>query len=117
MKRPAAMDLVTEFLEKSTIHGLVYISNAPSKSWKMFWFLVVVAGFSAAIYLINDSYADWQASPIATSTSIQPIADLDFPTITVCPPKGSNTALNYDLTRLKGQRTNLRPPTRCPTFM
>ena len=95
------MDLVIEFLEKSTIHGLVYISSAPTKSWKAFWFLVVAAGFSAAIYLINDSYEDWQASPIATSTSIQPIADLDFPTITVCPPKGSNTALNYDLKRLK----------------
>ena len=23
--------------------------------------------------------------------------DLDFPNVTVCPPKGSNTALNYDL--------------------
>ena len=25
------------------------------------------------------------------------ISELDFPTVTVCPPKGSNTALNYDL--------------------
>ena len=95
------MDFLKEFLENSTIHGLVYISSAPSKTSKLFWFLVVVAGFSASIYLINDSYEDWQASPIATSTSVQPIADLDFPTITVCPPKGSNTALNYDLIRLR----------------
>ena len=100
------MDLLRDFLEKSTIHGLVYISSAPTKSWKAFWCLIVVAGFSASIYLINDSYEDWQASPIATSTSIQPIADLDFPTITVCPPRGSNTALNYDLTRLRNTSLN-----------
>ena len=34
---------------------------------------------------------------MATTTRTLPIADLDFPTVTVCPPKGSHTALNYDL--------------------
>ena len=28
-----------------------------------------------------------------------PIADLDFPTVTICPPKGSNTALYHDLVK------------------
>ena len=59
--------------------------------------LVVVFGFSTAFFLINSSYVDWQASPIATSISTHPISELDFPTVTVCPPKGSNTVLNYDL--------------------
>ena len=36
---------------------------------------------------------------MATSISTHGIADLDFPTVTVCPPKGSHTALNYDLMR------------------
>ena len=95
------MDSIKEFLESSTIHGLVYISSAPSKLAKVFWLLVVVAGFSCSIYMINDSYVDWQASPIATSISTHPISQLDFPTITVCPPEGSNTALNYDLVRAR----------------
>ena len=56
-------------------------------------------GFSTAFYLINDSYVDWQASPIATSISTHPISELEFPTVTVCPPENSNTALNYDLMR------------------
>ena len=47
--------------------------------------------------LIHKSYTDWKASPISTSISTHKISDLDFPTVTVCPPKGSNTALNYDL--------------------
>ena len=39
----------------------------------------------------------WQASPIVTTITTHPVDDLDFPTVTVCPPKDSNTALNYDL--------------------
>ena len=58
-----------------------------------------MAGFTCAFYLINSSYDDWQASPIATPISTHPISELQFPTITVCPPEGSNTALNYDLIR------------------
>ena len=50
--------------------------------------------------LINDSYIDWQESPIATSISTLPLDGLDFPKVTVCPPKSSHTALNYDLMRL-----------------
>ena len=95
------METVKEFLESSTIHGLTYISSAHSRLAKAFWSLVVLTGFSCAIYLINDSYVDWQASPIATSISTHPISELEFPTITICPPEGSNTALNYDLDRAK----------------
>ena len=94
------MDFLKEFLETSTIHGLTYISRAPSKLSKLFWFLIVVAGFSFSFHLINSSYVEWQASPIATSISTHPISELDFPTVTVCPPEGSNTALNYDIARV-----------------
>ena len=59
--------------------------------------MIVFLGFSVAGYLINSSYSDLQDSPVSTSITIHPIAELDFPTVTVCPPKGVNTALNYDL--------------------
>ena len=54
---------------------------------------------------------------MATSIATHPIADLDFPTVTVCPPKGSNTALNYDLMKAddtsltKNDRENLKNET------
>ena len=38
-----------------------------------------------------------------TTITTHPINELDFPTVTVCPPKGSNTALNYDLMRLRNR--------------
>ena len=91
------MDATREFLETSTIHGLSYISTAPSKATKILWMAIVITGFFTAGYLINNSYSEWQASPVSTSISTLPISDLDFPTITICPPEGSNTVLNYDL--------------------
>ena len=57
----------------------------------------MVSCFTVAGYLINDSYSDWLESPVATIITTKPLSDLDFPTVTVCPPKDSNTALNYDL--------------------
>ena len=73
-----------------------------------------MVGFLTAFYLINSSYSKWLESPISTSIETKPIADLDFPTVTVCPPKGSHTALNYDLTKAneisltKEDRENLK---------
>ena len=42
-------------------------------------------------------------SPVMTTITTHPIGQLKFPTVTVCPPKGSNTALNYDLMKLKNR--------------
>ena len=50
-------------------------------------------------FLIGKSYLEWQKNPIATSITTQPIDDLDFPIVTVCPPKGSNTAHYHDLVK------------------
>ena len=57
--------------------------------------------FLSSSVLIYESYVDFQNSPVVTSITTQHIKDLDFPTVTVCPPKDSNTALNYDLMRAR----------------
>ena len=67
---------------------------------KISWFIAVLTGFFGASYLIGNSYHDWQKSPILTTITTHPLDDLDFPAVTVCPPQGSNTALNYDLMQL-----------------
>ena len=78
------------------------------------WFWIVVAGFIGSGILIGKSYHAWQESPIATSIATHPIEDLDFPIVTVCPPKDTNTALYHDLVKAGNgslsdkQRTSLR---------
>ena len=91
------MDGIKEFLESSAIHGLTYISTTRTALSKVFWIFVVVCGFITAFVLIDRSFVAWEKSPIATSIETFPISNVTFPRVTVCPPKGTNTALNYDL--------------------
>ena len=96
-----------EFLETSTLHGLVYISKAESFWGKFLWTVSVIVSFSLAGVLINQSFVDWSTHPVSSVISTHPIKDLRFPNVTVCPPKGSNTALNYDLFQLKSSFSSL----------
>ena len=91
-----------EFLENSTIHGLVHIATAKSKVARALWVAIVVACFAFAIYMIHGSYREWQKSPVLTTITTHPITELDFPTVSVCPPRGSNTALNHLLEKVSG---------------
>ena len=42
-----------------------------------------------------------------TTITTHPLDDLGFPAVTVCPPEGSNTALNYDLMQLNNSKDSL----------
>ena len=70
-----------------------------TRFFKILWTGVVCLGFLGAGLLISKSYKEWQESPVATSITTRPINDLDFPIVTICPPKGSNTALYHDLVK------------------
>ena len=87
------MDQVKEFLESSTIHGLFYISTT-RRLVRLLWIGVVIGGFIGAGVLIHESFSSWSTSPVSTTIEILPISDLDFPNVTVCPPRNSFTSLN-----------------------
>ena len=93
--------ILSEFLENSTIHGLKHILTSKSDLGRVLWVTIVVACFAAAISMISSSYKEWQESPVSTTISTHPITELEFPSVTVCPPWGSNTALNYLLEKVK----------------
>ena len=90
------MENFTNFFESSTIHGLAYIATG-RKYVRLFWILVVIAGFTGAGVLIYSSFQSWAESPVKTTIETHPITDLTFPKVTVCPPKNTYTDLNYDL--------------------
>ena len=96
-----AANVISAFLESSTIHGLLQISRAKSGTTKVAWVTIVVACFGLAIHMITSSYKGWQESPVSTTITTHPITELEFPTVTVCPPRGSNTALNHLLEKVK----------------
>ena len=64
---------------------------------KCFWVIIVALGFFLSSGLIYQSFVVWSESPIGTSEETLPIAEVVFPKVTVCPPKGTHTALNHYL--------------------
>ena len=94
------MDGVREFLESSTIHGFTYLAKS-SRLVRIFWVGVVFTGFSVAGVLIQQAFSSWFSSPISTTIETLPISDLDFPNVTVCPPRNSFTTLIPDLLRAR----------------
>ena len=99
------MDLMKEFLEASTIHGLAHISTARSPVAKAAWVITVTVSFGFSFYMITNSWMEWDNNPVSTTITTHPVDDLAFPKITVCPPNGSNTVLNFVLERV--QKNNL----------
>ena len=90
------MESVRTFLESSTVHGLGYISST-KKIARLFWILVVIAGFLGAGVIIHQSFDNWAKSPVTTTIETLPITEITLPKVTVCPPRNTYTNLNYDL--------------------
>ena len=94
------MDEFKEFLETSTIGGLIYISTTKQIA-RLFWILVVLTTFTTSFVEIWNLFQDWEKNPIKTTTENLPISKLTLPNITVCPPKNSYLNLNSDIVKSK----------------
>ena len=90
------MENLKLFLESSSIGGLNHIATG-RKYVRLFWTLVVIGGFTGAGILIYTSFQSWADSPMKTTIETHSITEIIFPKVTVCPPKHTNTDLNYDL--------------------
>ena len=97
------MEVLREFSEHSTIHGIGYISRTQS-CVRLLWILTVLSGFITAGFLIMQSFYNWEISPIATTLETVPIEQVTYPLIYVCPPKNTFTNLNYDLENVPDER-------------
>ena len=91
------MDFLKEYLESSSVHGFLYVSKAKHFLAKILWLCIVIIGFTSATLMISSAFKNWEDSPIKTNIETLPISQLNFPRITVCPPKNSYTSLNIDI--------------------
>ena len=103
------MENLKQFTESSTIHGLAYWATS-RRLERYFWIFIVFAGFIGAGIIIEQSFQSWHDSPIKTTLDTLTIEQVTFPKINVCPPRGTNTNLNYDLIKMaKNDSFNLKP--------
>ena len=92
------MDVITNYLENSSIHGVGFISKTKA-SRRAFWFFVVVSGFTGAFTIIYQNFQNWAETPVTTTMETLPITKITFPKVTICPPPNTYTNLNYDLVK------------------
>ena len=77
---------IKSFFTESYFHGFKYLATTDHFLSKFLWLIVLSTSFSTSIYLIQDSYSDWQNNPIITSidTLESPLKEIQFPTVTFC---------------------------------
>ena len=88
-------------MEASSLAGFSFIASSKSLGFRSAWIVAVILSVFFAIYQIHSTFKSWDQNPVSTDIEVLPISGVKLPGITVCPPKGSHTALNYDLIRTK----------------
>ena len=78
------MNLVTDFLESSSIAGLSLIAGTRSFR-RVFWVAVVTAAFTTAFCIIDQSLSNWAENPVTTTVETIPTTVIRFPKVTACP--------------------------------
>ena len=86
--RKKTLETTTEFCEATSIHGFPYISHERNTGFdRAFWSIVVILALSFTAYQVIVLYQEWQNEPVITTleTVAQPIEEIDFPAVTICP--------------------------------
>ena len=99
-------DLVKEYLETSTIHGMIHISTS-RRYFRLFWLVVVACGFLTAGHLISKNIKEWNEHPVITAMETLDISQMTFPNVTICPPRNKFTSLNYDISKIDKDKISL----------
>ena len=73
------MDILRQFFDLSTIHGLSHISNFKGIYAKIFWVAVVITGFLSAGLIVKNSMLSWDENPVVAMIETLPIASITFP--------------------------------------
>lgn len=79
------MQLFSDFLGATSIHGLRYLAEAKNIVIRALWFLCISASFSAAVIIIYGNVVQWQNSPSVISQAKPILVQVD--TITTLLPK------------------------------
>ncbi len=87
MAKESNLELLQNFCDESSIHGIQYL--APSRGYlkRCLWILLLVVAFTLAGGVVHSLIENWNDNPIVTtfSTTNYPVQKILFPSITVCP--------------------------------
>ncbi len=77
-----------EYCEHTTLHGWIYVIESNKKRLQqLFWLALIIIFNVLALVIVINSIIDWENEPTITTIKNYSanVADVQFPTITVCP--------------------------------
>ena len=109
--RKNAVETFKEFAESTTIHGFAYMADKKHSPWRPGWVIVVLTAVVFATYQVVTLYTDWQNEPVITTleTMVQPIQEIKFPAVTVCPQGSRQEILDSVLYRQFKEYISTKP--------
>lgn len=74
------------FVANTTVHGLRYVFESPSRFRRMLWLLLLLGATGIYVYLVKESVAKYYSNPVSIEfTEIIPEkGELTFPAVTIC---------------------------------
>ena len=90
-----------EFAESTTIHGFAYMAEKKHSAWRPVWVIVVVLALAFTTWQVTSLYKEWQDEPVVTTleTVAEPIEEIEFPAVTICPQGSRQEILDSVLYR------------------
>ncbi|XP_037043764.1 pickpocket protein 28-like [Bradysia coprophila] len=102
-KFSAVESTVSEYVQKSTIHGISYVGDGErNKFERIWWFVMLICSTFGACYLIYQAYRTMNENPIIESPALNkaPLWYVPFPAFTICP------TIKKELTTFALNKTN-----------
>ncbi len=79
------MEVIKEFANRTSIHGLAYLTDSQGILRKIFWTLVILPLFIIGMYNLIDGYNDFRNLSITTiNSTTRPLRDIYFPSVYAC---------------------------------
>ena len=76
---------LNEFFSSTSIHGFPYISDVHSRSTRIIWCLIILAGFGATSYFLYYTLDGFDEKYISTTIETRNIKEYPFPAVTFYP--------------------------------
>jgi len=86
-----------EYASAATPHGFAYIGkDGRPVLERMFWAIIILLAMSFTVLQMMRVYKEWQDDPVITTLNnvAQPIENIEFPSITICPQGSVNEILS-----------------------
>ena len=95
-RKPTVKDVLWDYCESSTAHGLGRIAASRSRARRLFWAVVVCIVFSITIIQVTMLFSQYFTFPSEQISNVKHVS-IEFPAVTICNVKAMSTSAKYEI--------------------